>query len=379
MYPLSLPRESIRASRTIFFSWQSDVPGQTTYIREHVQSVINELNKARSDNISYSLDEATRDESGAPNIATTILDKIETCQVFIADLSIIDKGQAKNNKAARKYPNSNVVFETGFAMQALGCNRVILLCNQGTNPDDLPFDLRQNRITKFTYPDDQCGLKIIKEVVKKLENLQTQVSPDLGRKVGELLNEASNLQNEIRGTNIEPFQEELKTYIQMAENSIYSKISDAERFYLSDILALACMMLLWYSNKELNGEQGVRFRQRVNDIVKLLGGTSNINITDSATFWSSLSENLNLYTYRDLVSCIAILQGASESSASPNTDVLRKKLECHFGLPKEKEPSLEVMKAYMVELLEKRIAAMPEVVLIVKDEDESSNRLTTFQ
>jgi hypothetical protein len=37
------------------------------------------------------------------------------------------------------------------------------------------------------------------------------------------------------------------------------------------------------------------------------------------------------------------------------------------------------MKAYMVELLEKRIAAMPEVVLIVKDEDESSNRLTTFQ
>jgi len=57
------------------------------------------------------LDEATKRMPGSPNIPKTILDKIETSDIFICDLPTINSKVAKGFK---KVPNPNVPIDFLF-------------------------------------------------------------------------------------------------------------------------------------------------------------------------------------------------------------------------------------------------------------------------
>ena len=125
----------------IFFSWQSQ-------IEENKEFLLNALHQAKvkvnhkNANLNITVDDATRGESGSPHIAATILKKIIDSDIFVADITPIQKPGLSN---------PNVCFELGFALAHLGWERVILAYNKnfGSIPHDVPFDFSGNRISQF--------------------------------------------------------------------------------------------------------------------------------------------------------------------------------------------------------------------------------------
>jgi hypothetical protein len=140
---------------TIFYSWQSDLPNNTNraFIEDVLQAAIKGLSKSERYELEPSIDRDTLGVPGSPNIALTLLDKIRSCDAFVADVSIVTGERADGT---RRCPNPNVLLELGFAIATLGWNKIVLFFNEvyGTG-EDLPFDIRQHR--RFTYrlrPDD---------------------------------------------------------------------------------------------------------------------------------------------------------------------------------------------------------------------------------
>lgn len=130
----------------IFYSWQSDLPGNKTrnFIRECIDEAIDLAQESEA--VEAERDEATMGTTGSPNIVTTLFSKIDNCDFFIADLSLCFTEDRQNEK---KSPNPNVLLELGYAVKTLGWERVICLCNTDYG-DKYPFDIAHNRITNFS-------------------------------------------------------------------------------------------------------------------------------------------------------------------------------------------------------------------------------------
>ena len=132
----------------VFFSWQSDSPVKTNSgaIRNALEEAAKGL-EMKNPNVKIVLDEATRDTSGSPNIANKIWEKIDAAQIYVADITTITPEGAKRPSA-----NPNVLIELGYAIGQVGWDRIILLFNValGKFPGDLPFNIFQNRVSKYS-------------------------------------------------------------------------------------------------------------------------------------------------------------------------------------------------------------------------------------
>lgn len=136
---------------TIFFSWQSDLKGNKKVIKD---SLLAECQKQKEKNgYQLEIDEATRNLPGSPKIEDAILKKISSTDIFVCDITPVAS-------CGRKLmPNSNVIFELGFALHALGEKRVILLAKKGDwDVNDMPFDFNHRRIGFFSSAKD-CNLE----------------------------------------------------------------------------------------------------------------------------------------------------------------------------------------------------------------------------
>src|SRR5205085_8821682 len=72
--------------------------------------------------------------------------KSEQGTLFVADLTMCSETATEDGR--RLSPNSNVMLEYGYALKAKGRERIICVMNAfygGSNPADLPFDLRHAR------------------------------------------------------------------------------------------------------------------------------------------------------------------------------------------------------------------------------------------
>lgn len=131
----------------IFFSWQSDLPNKNN--RSAIKFCINEVIKKLNTKIKGSVflyDESTLDKYGTPDIGNTIIDKINKADVFLCDISIINK-----NSKFRKTPNPNVLYELGYASSQLGWDKILCLFNMDSGRiEDLPFDINHKRIIAYS-------------------------------------------------------------------------------------------------------------------------------------------------------------------------------------------------------------------------------------
>lgn len=136
---------------TIFFSWQSDLKGNKKIIKD---SLLAECQKQKEKNgYQLEIDEATRNLPGSPKIEDAILEKISSADIFVCDITPVASCSRK------LMPNSNVIFELGFALHALGDKRVILLAKNGDwDVNDMPFDFNHRRIGIFSSAKD-CNLE----------------------------------------------------------------------------------------------------------------------------------------------------------------------------------------------------------------------------
>lgn len=137
----------------IFYSWQSDLPNGETrgLIQDSISSAVNMLR----DTVEIKADRDTKGEYGSPDIVQTIFSKIDECDIFIADVSIVNKYSTitdEGESSEVKYgPNPNVMLELGYAASVVGWENVICIINTDYgSPDDLPFDLTHRRLSPYS-------------------------------------------------------------------------------------------------------------------------------------------------------------------------------------------------------------------------------------
>ena len=146
---------------TIFYCWQSDIPGQREMIREELLAQAYHL-EAEND-CHVEVDEDTRGVAGMIPIADTVLEKIRNADIFVCDISPVATIYRKNEEGydipgvEKKMPNSNVMLELGYALRCMHSSRIIALANtQGYKWHDgeMPFDIFDRQYIKFTDKED---------------------------------------------------------------------------------------------------------------------------------------------------------------------------------------------------------------------------------
>jgi hypothetical protein len=138
--------------RIVFYSWQSDLPNPCN--RGFIQAALEEAAaRIAADNavaVEPVVDRDTQNVPGSPDIASTIFTKIAGADIFVADVSIVTRA-----KDMRPAPNPNVLIELGYALKALGHERVILVFNKSFGGiGELPFDLRMRRLLVYEMFED---------------------------------------------------------------------------------------------------------------------------------------------------------------------------------------------------------------------------------
>lgn len=136
--------------RTVFYSWQSDLPNtcNRSFIQTALENIATNITADESIDIEPVIDRDTQGVAGSPDIASTIFAKITAADIFVADVSIINR-----SRIGRRTPNPNVLLELGYALKTLGQERVILVFNEAFGrPQDLPFDLRMRRLVVYNSP-----------------------------------------------------------------------------------------------------------------------------------------------------------------------------------------------------------------------------------
>ena len=140
---------------TIFYSWQSDLPNNTNrgLIERALQKAIDAIKADAETVLEPCMERDTAGVPGTPDIASTIFRKIDECQVFVGDVSIINA-----NSPDRKTPNPNVVLELGYAARAVTWDNVVCVFNTAYGDvGDLPFDLRLRRMCTYAVTAEQAA------------------------------------------------------------------------------------------------------------------------------------------------------------------------------------------------------------------------------
>jgi len=142
--------------RTVFYSWQSDLPNKTNrgVIGTALHDAAEEI--AADDTIAVEpvVDRDTQGLPGAPDIAGAIFDKIAAADLFVADVSIVTR-PSNRSRRGRPAPNPNVLVELGYALRALGHDRIILVFNRAFGKvEELPFDLKMRRTLTYDMAEE---------------------------------------------------------------------------------------------------------------------------------------------------------------------------------------------------------------------------------
>lgn len=143
------------ANINIFYSWQSDLPGAET--RNFIQSCIDAAVKTLKDTVYVEANRDTRGNYGSPDITNVIFEKIQQCDIFVADVSIINSEHYELNENGeyvqiqKLSPNPNVLLELGYAAGVIGWENIICIANEDYgNANCMPFDLEHRRLTFYT-------------------------------------------------------------------------------------------------------------------------------------------------------------------------------------------------------------------------------------
>ncbi len=153
---------------SIFYSWQSDLPNNINrgFISECLEKATKNIYEKNKFLVEYKIDSDSRDELGTPDIVSNIFSKIDTCDIFIADITIINKESTK-----RKTPNPNVLIELGYASSAIGWENIICVFNDDFGiKEDLPFDIRFRKPLSYSTFDKTLAKKNLTKLFE--ENIQ---------------------------------------------------------------------------------------------------------------------------------------------------------------------------------------------------------------
>jgi len=142
----------------IFWAWQGDLPGKVSrfFVRDALLAAIEKLREApdieepseASRRGEMHLDSDRQGLTGSPDLARAILEKIDTCSVFVGDVTPVGKGSITtaddgNVRDGKPLMNPNVAIELGYAIGRLTDARILMVLNTAYGDrDGLPFDIK---------------------------------------------------------------------------------------------------------------------------------------------------------------------------------------------------------------------------------------------
>jgi len=168
---------------TLFYSWQSDRKDTKELIKK---TLFDAKKTFETEGITLEIDEDTRKRTGKRNIDAEVLQKIRNCDIFLADLTPITTIPADPEKHTlpRHIPNSNVMYEYGYALGQKGENHMIVLASLDKQADEhleyMPFDINHDTITVFSDEKSLRNLaNWIRNIIDNVIELERQqVVPD---------------------------------------------------------------------------------------------------------------------------------------------------------------------------------------------------------
>src|SRR6185295_15374176 len=128
-------------------SWPSDLPAETnhSFVQSALEKAVESLHSAGEIKVEPVVDRDTIGVPGSPDIAATVLGKIDNAAVVVCDVSIVHR-----TAQGKCIPNPNVLIELGYAWRALTPERVILVFNEAFgSANELPFDLRTKKVQTY--------------------------------------------------------------------------------------------------------------------------------------------------------------------------------------------------------------------------------------
>lgn len=170
----------------VFYSWQSDLANAIN--RGFIGDALEKACKAVAANPEIEeaprVDQDTKDLAGSPLIPQAIMDKIDSCQAFVADVSLCFSGPQ-----GKLGPNPNVVYELGYAVARLGWDRIVLVVNEEFGKvEQLPFDLEKRRAVPYAAKEGETDRSEAKkalvgrlvaciEAIANMQPIVTRVTP----------------------------------------------------------------------------------------------------------------------------------------------------------------------------------------------------------
>jgi hypothetical protein len=159
---------------TVFYACQSDRPEKLNHylIRDAAREACNRITADSNNDWSVNLDSDTQGTPGMCDIPNTILQKIWKCDIFLADLTLVGKTESEQPKLL---PNTNAVFELGYAAKHLGFKALIGVVNEAFGKvEGQVFDIKRRACLKYSAgaSDPKLDLRrIADKLSKELEKI----------------------------------------------------------------------------------------------------------------------------------------------------------------------------------------------------------------
>lgn len=176
----------------IFWSWQNDYAPKRNrwFIQKALEAAVVQL--ADEYDVEPAerpeLDHDTQNEAGMVEITTAILEKINRCAAFVADLTPIAR-----TSAGKAVPNPNVAIELGWALKMPGWRRMIAILNtaDGFTAEDLPFDIRHRRALSYSLAEgaskDQQAAEMKRLTSALVAALKSNLDDHMEQKAAEII------------------------------------------------------------------------------------------------------------------------------------------------------------------------------------------------
>jgi hypothetical protein len=198
---------------TVFYAWQDDRPRKLNryLIREAAKDACQRITDDPANNFNLHLDQDTAGQPGMCDIPNTILEKIQACDVFLADLTFIGNTEAEA-RHDKLISNPNVLLELGYAVgskagdESDGFDRVIGVMNVAYgDPGEQAFDIKRRQPIRYDLPEASEKAGIERQQKALSEDIQTALRTILDgvvlpRREGTAAERFQNIRNEFEKT-----------------------------------------------------------------------------------------------------------------------------------------------------------------------------------
>jgi HEAT repeat protein len=177
---------------TIFYSWQAwTLPENgSNNNRNFIQDALERAAKLimRDTDTHLIIDRDTKDVPSHPPIMETVMAKIDSCDMYVADVSYVIYSEKHFT------PNPNVMIELGYALHALSERFILVMNTAHGSPKDhtLPFDFQHRRfpITYHLEPDADGDTRRVQreDLVKKLKEAIELIIESPPKQVQDMIN-----------------------------------------------------------------------------------------------------------------------------------------------------------------------------------------------